>query len=64
MLPSHQILTDCWWQIPSFGKDFHCNFSQKTPVLAIIPAFRKSGTALVSVFGKFRALILECGVIE
>jgi hypothetical protein len=39
-------LTDCWWQIPPFGKDFQLVFPLKKGKIAKDVVFRKSGTTI------------------
>jgi hypothetical protein len=40
-------LTDCWWQIPPFGKDFHCEWMGKFDELTDKYHFGKNGMKLV-----------------
>ena len=48
--PLHDLstnnLTDCWWQIPPFGKDFRCFFRGKMPFFPELRENATSGTAL------------------
>ena len=44
---SLHVLTDCWWQIPPFGKDFCAPQHRKDAKIRELCRFRKSGTALV-----------------
>jgi hypothetical protein len=39
--------TDCWWQIPPFGKDFRFDFRRKIALFANPSRFREYGTSLV-----------------
>jgi hypothetical protein len=52
LAPFHVItsrnLTDCWWQIPPFGKDFPAVFARKSGYLPEVGTFSGNGTALVS----------------
>jgi hypothetical protein len=40
-------LTDCWWQIPPFGKDFHALQLAKNEEFWEFRPFRDFGTTLV-----------------
>jgi hypothetical protein len=40
-------LTDCWWQFPPFGKDFHADSPLKNGESAAVSTFVKNGTPLV-----------------
>jgi hypothetical protein len=46
MYLSIKNLTDCWWQIPPFGKDFHADFCRKIDELPEVGGFTDSGTDL------------------
>ena len=44
---SNKNLTDCWWQIPPFGKDFRSANRSKNSKFPEIFGFRNSGMTLV-----------------
>jgi hypothetical protein len=46
-LLSFKNLTDCWWRIPPFGKDFRAFHSPKFGKITELQAFLNFGTALV-----------------
>jgi len=57
-------LTDCWWQIPPFGKDFQAAVVVKTAEMRKDYAFHVFGTTVAWLGAGLGAYDLEFGVTE